>query len=92
MGTESLEDELERLRKEERTRLHADLARLSTSIDNLSIKVSGLAHQADMEKLSDRVLKLENYKWLIIGGIGAVAGLQGLQAFLQWFVKTPIHP
>lgn len=70
-------------------RLHADLARLSSSIDNLSTKVSGLAHQADMEKLAARVTTLENYKWLIIGGISAVAGLQGVQAFFAWFVKTP---
>ena len=66
MSTESLEDELDRLRKEERMRLHADLARLSSSIDNLSTKVSGLAHRTDMEKLAERVTTLEAYiqtKW-----------------------------
>lgn len=105
MSTESLEDELDRLRKEEKTRLHADLARLSVSIDNLSQKVAGLAHQSDVEKLAtimgtlakevdlknveSRVDSLENYKWLVIGGVSAVAGLQTLQAFFAWLLKTP---
>lgn len=89
MSTESLEDELDRLRKEERMRLHADLARLSTSIDNLSTKVSGLANQSDVEKLADRVTALENYKWLMVGGAGAIAGLQAVQALLTWLVGHP---
>lgn len=86
---ETPEDELERLRREEKIRLHGDLAKLSASIDNLSVKVEKLAPQSAVEQLADRVSVLENYKWLILGGFCALAGLQGIQAVLAILTKNP---
>jgi hypothetical protein len=86
---ESIEDELERLRRERDNRLHADLAKLSSSIDHLAARVSVLAPISEVEKLGERVTKLESYKWAIIGGFTAVASLQAVQAFLSWFLSNP---
>jgi predicted RNase H-like nuclease (RuvC/YqgF family) len=84
---ESLEDELDRLRRERDSRLHTDLSKLSQSIDHLAARVSLLAPLSEVEKLSDRINKLESYKWMIVGGFGAVASLQAVQAFLAWFLS-----
>jgi hypothetical protein len=89
---ESIEDELERLRRERDNRLHADLAKLSSSIDLLSTRVAMLAPISELEKLNERVTKLESYKWAIVGGFTAVASLQAVQAFLSWFLNTSPKP
>lgn len=88
---DSIEEELFKLREEQRRKLAEDINDLKNGINDIRRDVIVIREQharsSTVDELAKRIATLENDKAKIIGGFIALASLQGVIGFLIWIMN-----
>ena len=83
------DDELAQLRQEYRNRLGDDISLLRKAVETIQIDINNIKEnffrQSHAEALSERVTKLENWKFMLLG---VYVATQTVSLIVAWVIAT----